>query len=94
MKPTSVEQAIKKAIEGGWNEGRAEIGIPEGKVGSDMFIDEIAFADPLFWQSLGKAMGWPSNPMSWKGWKNQWHDFIDHLAEGKTAEEFFEKLLK
>ena len=26
-------------------------------------------------------------------WKYKWHSFIDHLAEGKEAEEFFKQLL-
>jgi hypothetical protein len=33
---------------------------------------------------------------NWTGkneWKEQWHSFIDHLAEGKSAESFFETLL-
>lgn len=53
-------------------------------------------SDPSFWQSLGKAMGWDGN----RGhdldlvidWKYKWHKFIDHLAEEKTAEEYFKEL--
>lgn len=29
-----------------------------------------------------------------KHWKDKWHRFIDHLAEGKDAESFFKELLK
>lgn len=61
-------------------------------------------SDPLFWQALGKALGWgmwkspeinasaieedywgESTPL----WKWHWHCFIDHLASGKSADEFF-----
>lgn len=59
------------------------------------------FLDPLFWQSLGKALGWNGCNFgdgretfcSWKlSWKEEWHRFIDHLAEGKDAESFFKTL--
>lgn len=62
--------------------------------------------DPLFWQSLGKSLKW----VGWfqeecqecgnevgKGrlsWQEQWHRFIDHLASGKEAEDFFNQLLR
>lgn len=95
------------------------------------------FLDPLFWESLGKAMGWGgiglnedtgkqewidalrcprceewlmgeeqlcSNECDWDGseidaahgnlyeWRYQWHRFVDHLADGKSGEDFFSKL--
>ena len=31
-------------------------------------------------------------PHSVSGWRAHWHRFIDHLADGKSAEEFFESL--
>jgi hypothetical protein len=54
-------------------------------------------SDPLFWQALGKAMGWgePKDRFAFdadsshKDWKSNWHRFIDHLAEGKDVESFF-----
>ena len=59
------------------------------------------FLDPLFWQSLSLASGW-AYPKEWKGPRHPErgkkyamelrHRFIDHLAEGKTAEEYFETL--
>lgn len=73
-----IQQAIEKAIEGGW----------EGVNPKSHFALE-----PLFWQSLGKAMGWTDNEKV-KIWKYNWHDFIDHLAEGKTVEEFFDEIEK
>lgn len=55
-------------------------------------FDKI-FLDPKFWQCLGKAMGWQLE-REWEGthWKKYWHRFIDHLAEGKTIEKYFEDL--
>lgn len=63
--------------------------------------------DPLFWQALGKVEGWDSDyfynqaysqDMSLFGsdesWKMNWHRFIDHLIEGKSADDFFNTLLK
>lgn len=61
---------------------------------------QVAFIllDPTFWQSLGKALGWgltvdenhsgPNEPIEY------WHNFIDHLAEGKDPDSFFQALLK
>lgn len=61
------------------------------------------FLDPAFWQSLGKAIGWGIDEIEgrfWKAgmdgkkeaWLAQWHRFIDHLAEGKKAEDWFAEL--
>jgi hypothetical protein len=96
--------------------------------GGDGVYLEVIFLDPLFWQSLGKAMGWECKECKDDGftaehdspnrhgedgecvncpiqvqcescrggldvkWKKEWHRFIDHLAEGKDAESFFESL--
>ena len=54
------------------------------------------FLDPQFWQSLGKALGWATQFDEDKGfnyqWKDYWHKFIDHLADGKDIESFFKDL--
>ena len=63
------------------------------------------FLDPSFWKSLGKALGWPAylkaggltsdeEAREDVAWKVMWHRFIDHLAEGKKAEDFFAELLQ
>jgi len=58
----TIQQAIQKAIEGGWK--------PKGQNFSNGALSyrtqaiakvkykERFFLDPLFWQSLGKAIGW------------------------------------
>ena len=53
--------------------------------------------DPSFWQSLGKAMGWPTFNKFEKdkveySWKNHWHRLVSHLAEGGTIETYFNGL--
>lgn len=57
--------------------------------------------DVNFWQALGKAEGWAEalqmkNVYGFriKQWKHQWHSLIDHLAEGKDIDSFFEQILK
>lgn len=53
----SIEDGIEKAMEGGFKNAMGGAGIlsepnlTEGNL-------SIYFLDPLFWQSLGKAMGW------------------------------------
>lgn len=45
----TVQQAIEKAIEGGWNKVQNEKLFP--------FVRDT-WSDPIFWKSLGKALGW------------------------------------
>jgi hypothetical protein len=110
---TYTEQAIKKAIEGGfdvrWNPafGAAEEVSKDGN--GTILHNQQVFLDPSFWQSLGKTLGWngrwmvqiftdhddQSATVEGAGrWKYEWHRFIDHLAEGKDVENYFESLLK
>lgn len=86
-----------------------------GERGSHVMRDEvepIIFLDPLFWQALGRGLGWVEvseketrqnaitgeeeeiNVVNGYTWQYQWHRFIDHLIEGKTAEDFFNDLIK
>jgi hypothetical protein len=53
--------------------------------------------DPLFWRALGLALGWHEGVATpcliyeqW--WRQPWHRFIDHLADGHTPEDFFARL--
>ena len=105
-----IEQAIKKAIEGGWLKnilknytyevfGTSCIEFFDKETGAKVMIIQIAemLLDPQFWQCLGKAMGWEevwreNNTPHIKDWKVYWHELIDHLAEGKTIEKYFEEL--
>jgi len=53
--------------------------------------------EPLFWQCLGKSLGWPEvdmrNPID-PAWLWRWHMLIDHLAEGKDIDDYFKGLEK
>ena len=63
------------------------------------------FLDPSFWRCLGKSLGWGDDKhqreivdehfclkCSKENWRGYWHRFIDHLASGKTVEDFFTSL--
>lgn len=86
-----MKEAIQKAIEGGYDHDYTFlVDMMEGRK------DTMFLLDPLFWQALGKAKGWDDdegNIWGGKRWLGFWHDFIDHLAEGKPAEDFFTNLL-
>lgn len=48
--------------------------------------------DPLAWQAVGKTRGWGKSDGDFENrkydmWQEQWHRFIDHLADGKTIDE-------
>jgi len=68
-----MEQAIKKAMEGGWGTSntylnlKSEMSTVRLPTAREMdayqeiatkYIHTIALLDPLFWQALGKAEGW------------------------------------
>ena len=87
----TIQEAIKKAIEGGYKSPNI--------IGTELGYFNGIFLDPQFWQCLGKAMEWgykdivdPSDHFSQEEWIDKWHDLIDHLAEGGTAEDYFKQL--
>lgn len=81
----TIQQAIEKAIEGGWRPQNLYIppkekpfaviltdgetikyqihkdGEPLTPIDNDYYSLHKALLDPLFWQSLGKAMGWDTS---------------------------------
>ena len=73
----TIQEATKKSVEGGWN----PLNSPQWQHG---------FLDPLYWQCLGKTLGWGNDGNS--VWLYYQHRFIDHLAEGKSIESYFETL--
>lgn len=94
-----MKEAIQKAIEGGYK-------ILSWDIGSPVYDKNEVLLDPLFWQSIGKALGWNEDhfylvangiemesQQNDKVWKLYWHRFIDHLASGGEAEKFFKELL-
>lgn len=50
---SGLDRAIKLAIEGGYNDNAWD-----GTENSSKKTDEQMLLDPLFWQALGKALGW------------------------------------
>jgi len=103
----TIKEAIKKAIQAGWDRRNSF-----GDIVSDLQVNAVVidgvFLSPSFWQSLGKALGWEEvgyrphlkreNGIIYVGiteyemWKSEWHRFIDHLAAGQTPESFFKTL--
>ncbi|MFZ2152263.1 MAG: hypothetical protein WAV09_04105 [Minisyncoccia bacterium] len=102
-----MKQAIKIAIENGWKGTTISetLGGSIKTIGLRVGLDnkEIVLLDPLFWQALGKGLGW-NRMMSaeieyhrikdYPEWQWNMHRFIDHLAEGKDIDSFFNDLLK
>lgn len=81
----TIQQAIEKAKESGYKGA-----FPGNEAYAGCIFSHLM--NPLFWQSLGKAMGWYKGDLGRDEWEKQWHYFIDHLAEGKDAESFFKDL--
>ncbi|KKL06697.1 hypothetical protein LCGC14_2593440 [marine sediment metagenome] len=55
-------------------------------------IQEKIFLDSNFWKCLGKSLGWETEADYYGRWLAEWHCFIDFLAEGKSAEDYFKEL--
>lgn len=105
-----LQEAIQKAIEGGFKTPWVQNGVFEkDEIYGDIIQVEAGgfLLDPLFWQSLGKSLGWgdidhcpvcDEHDHHWNkeigcaGWLHHWHRFINHLSEGKTIESYFETL--
>jgi hypothetical protein len=120
----TIENAIQKAIEGGYDfKGRIRgenWDIYNGPYEDDLtgkpclmvvfgperrtYSLAVLWIDPLFWQCLGKALGWGDEsecplaccggicPINIPMWQSQWHRFISHLSGGGTIGSFFENI--
>lgn len=88
-----MEKALYKAQEAGYK--IASTGVEMPTPAQPRSLKEVML-DPEFWKCLGKSLGWgdetQQNPFA-PSYKNAWHMFIDHLAEGKDPNSFFENLL-
>src|SRR3990167_9141087 len=110
----NIQKVIEKAIEGGYlfhgdkltfDDSMGDWFVSDGDGGYIVPSTSEFFIDPLFWQALGKSLGWKKvekhidsgspkyNIYFVDGWVERWHNFIDHLASGKSAEDFFGELL-
>lgn len=86
---TYVQRAIEKAIEGGYEKGKFFVDYHHINQLDDMMMQGQFLLDPEFWKCLGEA-----KEMFTFTWLYSWHCLIDHIAEGGTVEEYFEKILK
>lgn len=95
----TIEEAIKKAIDGGYNPvqtvgcafmtkniwGQQE---KFSRTWEEEKTEAIVLLDPLFWQALGGSLGWYAGEF-----KQRALDLMEAVvAEGKTPESFFETL--
>ena len=117
----TIQEALHKATEGGYHikgsdgmetdygGANSEYSVWTRKDNDSSFIIPVeeTFLDPVFWQALGKALGWDQTVLTvhevengrptivtraGQHWLYHWHRFLDFLAEGKTSEEFFATL--
>ncbi len=95
-----MNKAIIKAREGGWNgEIPPFIESHYGEIIPKANIPDIIkykyLLDPLFWEALGKAEKWEEYEGNdeYPVYRDKWHQFIDHIFEGKSIDSFFEELL-
>lgn len=108
-----LEEAIIKSIEGGWRNKETHQGVlisrPQSYVQfwnsstcDDMYPVEgtplsSILLDPLFWQCLGKSLGWDNKDEfilnDENRWIYRWHSLIDHIADGGDIDTFFKELL-
>lgn len=99
-----MKKAIKIAIENGWIPKEHTVFRFDFLSNKNDIYEGNFLNDYLFWQSLGKGLG--LNPTSGQnitsigtldiyeaGWIEVWHQFIDHLAEGKDINSFFNNLI-
>tara|TARA_R110000868_G_scaffold236293_2_gene490316 strand:- start:955 stop:1233 length:279 start_codon:yes stop_codon:yes gene_type:complete len=92
-----METAIKKARQGGYT----------APLHKDDYAPTLL--DPLFWQALVKVLPIPKIKLITHGnwdemanmsieempmWKYLWHNFIEHISDGKPIDDFFNNLLK
>lgn len=92
-----MEQAILKAIEGGW---KPKYWSTDGEINDVRNAPKVWYSDfredPLFWQALGKGCKWIEDERKYGTLK--WHyeamRFMEHLMMGKTVESFFKELFK
>jgi hypothetical protein len=88
------EQAIKRAKEVGFRVGERHVHVGISQFDVHHCTEAILF-DPLFWQALGKSLGWKvasGSDMNHQ-WTFEWHNFTQHLIMGKDIESFFKQLL-
>lgn len=104
-----MKEAIRMAYRGGYKPQKLNLKFDweETGVTEEYQVDwRSCVVDPLFWQCLGKALGWTvafkctvpgckkDHKRDLNNWLKTWHHFIDHLANGGNVDEFFNNLLQ
>ena len=104
MKLTSAQDAIKQAIKGGWKDNRLKKpdvrarnladDLVGGKIADayERMIDNSVFLDIIFWHHSARRWGGKTVSNNIGRSRAILGSFIDHLADGKSAEEFFSQL--
>ena len=85
----NMREAIQKAIEGGWESPLCSCEATESNpeavcknMGTNLPCcpDSEVLIDPLFWQALGKAMGWGEWNMKLEDVKHEW-ELVKYLPD-------------
>ena len=91
-----MNEAIKLAIEkGGYN----STVLGWGQISDKDIVGRGLILDPLFWQALGKALGWKRElSQHWDivrpEWLNKAMTYYEINLTGGDTEKFFKKLIK
>jgi hypothetical protein len=89
----TIQEALRKVEEVGYPLHRGYATTEDHGVPCHESVHKV-FHDPIFWFALGWSLGWHEKHRLaydlW--WRQPWHRFIDHAAEGKPPEAFFEHI--
>lgn len=94
----TIQEAIQKAVEGCYLETSKWLPEHKADVLAHLFeVKEKLLLTPLFWSALGKSLGWgwgrADDGLNLQPrWQVKWHRLIDHLASGKSIEDYFNNL--
>ncbi|HLL74195.1 MAG TPA: hypothetical protein VK421_02945 [Pyrinomonadaceae bacterium] len=61
--------------------------------GSTIYTFAEIVLGPLFWQSLGKALGWPDETHNGEYWQVIAHDYFQLVLTGGDTEAFWRNIL-
>jgi hypothetical protein len=90
----TIEDTIRKAIGKGYRHYSCDAYLDKNWVCIPDNYCQI-FLDPLFWQALSQALNWVAcreAGLAPNDWLANWHRFVNHLADGRDVESFFESL--
>ena len=87
----TIIQTIKLVLKNGY---KHQVFNLETMIKDDMLDPDTVnsiLLDRNFWIVLSKGLN-QQNDFTKPSWRSYWYRFIDHLAEGKSLESFFESL--